>query len=143
MLRQILDSNDMFEHQSCLQHLLKPIRYTELDYYQVECAGVFRSSWQLGRTCQKVINDDYFMTLDLCGEPIPLKNFDRKQRGTQASPHHGIISTRKKRPQSFQLPLYGRMNPEIKPNHHNIYADEDVLGNCTRSCKFQPSGSQL
>ena len=143
MLHHILDSSVMFEHRSCPQHPLKPICYTELDYYRVERARAFCSSWQFGRTRQNVINDDYFMTLDLCGEPIQLKNFDQKQRGTQASPHHGIISTRKKRPQSFQLPLYGRMNPEIKPNHHNIYADEDVLGNCTRSCKFQPSGSQL
>ena len=138
-----MDSSDMFEHQSCLQHLLKLIRYTELDYKRFHCGRAFRSTWQLARTRQVIVNDGYCMKLDFCGEPMQLKNFDGQQRGTPAVPHYGITSPRKKWIQSFQRFLCGRMNLEIKRYPRDIYAEEDFFDNHTRSYKWQPSGSQL
>jgi len=143
MEHYILDSSDMFEHQSCLQHLLKLIRYTELDYNRFDCGRAFRSTWQLGRARQVIVNDGYCMKLDFCGEPMQLKNFDGQQRGTPAVPHYGITSPRKKWIQSFQRFLCGRMNLEIKPYPRDIYAEEDYFDDHTRSHKWQPSGSQL
>ena len=133
----------MFEHQSCLQHLLKPICYTELDYHRVDCARAFCSTCQFGCTRQVIGNDGYCMKLDFCGEPMQLKNFDGQQRGTPASPHYGITGTLKKWIQSFQRLLYGRMNLEIKPNPQDIYLEEDFFDNHTRNHKWRPSGSQL
>lgn len=133
----------MFEHQSCLQHLLKLIRYTELDYNRFDCAGAFRSTWQLGRTRQVVVTFDCCMKLDFFSAPMQLKDFDGQQSGTPAEPHYGITSPRKKWIQSFQRFLCGRMNLEIKPYPQNIYAVEDFFDNHTRSHKWRPSGSQL
>ncbi len=143
MLHHILDSSHMFEYQSCLQHLLKSICYTELDYYRVECARAFCSTWQLGRTRQVAVNDGYCMKLDFFGEPTQLKDFDGQQSGTPGSPHYGITCTRKNWTQDFQRFLCGQKNLEIKPYLRDIYAEEGFFDNRTRSHKWRPSGSQL
>ncbi len=143
MLHHILDSSDMFEHQSCLQHLLKLIRYTKLNYYQVECARAFRSTWQLGRTRQVVVNNGYCMNLDFFGQPTQLKDFDGQQSGTPGSPYYGITSTCEKWTQSFERFLWGRRNLEIKPYPHNIFVEKGFFDHCARSHKWRPRGSQL
>ena len=143
MLHHILDSSVMFEHQSCPQHPLKPICYTELDYYRVERVREFCSSWQFGRTRQVIGNDGYCMKLDFCGEPMQLNNFDGQQRGTVASPHYGITGTLKKWTQNFQRLLCDRMNLEITFYSHNIYVEDGFFDKYTRSHKWRSSGSQL
>ena len=70
----------MFEHQSCRQHLPRPIHYTGPGHYQRELAQVFRTSWQFACTRQEIANDGDFITFDLCGEPVRLKNFDGQLR---------------------------------------------------------------
>ena len=84
----------MFEHQSCLQHLLTPFHYTDMGHYQQELADVFRTSWQFACTRQEVASDGDFMTLELCGEPVLLKNFDGQLRAfLNVCPHRHCMLT--------------------------------------------------
>lgn len=64
----------MFQHQSCLGHLLTPLHYTDPQHYQREIDEVFRSRWQLLCTRQEIAKDGDFIPLELCGEPVLINN---------------------------------------------------------------------
>jgi len=84
----------VFQHQNCLQHLLQPRHYTDPGHYQQEIERIFRPSWQFACTKQEVANNGDFITLELCGEPILIKNFDGSLRAfLNVCPHRHCMLT--------------------------------------------------
>ncbi len=84
----------MFQHQSCLRHLLRPWHYTDTGHYQQELELVLRPSWQFACTRQELPNDGDFITLELFGEPILIKNFAGQLRAfLNVCPHRHCMLT--------------------------------------------------
>jgi len=84
----------MFQHQSCLRHLLTPFHYTDPEHYQREVDEVFRSTWQFACTRQEIAHDGDFITLELFGEPVLMKNFGGEIRAfLNVCPHRHCMLT--------------------------------------------------
>jgi choline monooxygenase len=71
-----INSIDMFIHQNRLEHLLTPAQYFSPQQHQLELERLFLPSWHLLATKAEMPNDGDFITLDLFGRPLLLRNFE-------------------------------------------------------------------
>jgi phenylpropionate dioxygenase-like ring-hydroxylating dioxygenase large terminal subunit len=66
----------MFVHQSQLRHLLRPEHYTTDDHYEAEREHLFRPAWHPIAVRPQVANPGDFITFNLLGTPVLLRNMD-------------------------------------------------------------------
>ena len=64
----------MFIHQHSLRHLLRPEHYCSQQHFQLELEKLFRPSWQFVAAKSELPKDGDFLTLDLFGRPILIRN---------------------------------------------------------------------
>ncbi len=64
----------MFVHQHSLQYLLRNEHYTCPVHAQREIDKLFRPAWQLVATQAELLRDGDFLTLELFGEPLQIRN---------------------------------------------------------------------
>ena len=65
----------MFVNQCRLPHVLKPDLYFCPEHYQKEIRLLFRPSWQVVGSLSDIPNDGDFLTRELFGTPIIVRNF--------------------------------------------------------------------
>lgn len=70
----------MFRNDTCLRHLLQPNHYTDPHQYRVEMEQLFLPSWQFACTRSEVSDDGDFVTFNLCGTPVIVRNFNGEIR---------------------------------------------------------------
>jgi phenylpropionate dioxygenase-like ring-hydroxylating dioxygenase large terminal subunit len=66
----------MFTHQSHLRHLLRPEHYHFEEHYRAELRNVFLPAWHPVATKQQLRQPGDFITCQLFGHPILLRNMD-------------------------------------------------------------------
>jgi phenylpropionate dioxygenase-like ring-hydroxylating dioxygenase large terminal subunit len=66
----------MFVHQSQLEHLLTPEHYRSELYYQTELKQLFVPGWHCVATRADLPRRGDFLTIDLFGHPLQLRNID-------------------------------------------------------------------
>jgi len=66
----------MFINKSKLEHLLLPTAYFDEERYQKELENIFRPSWQLVATLEDLAQHGDFLTLELFGTPLQIRNID-------------------------------------------------------------------
>ncbi len=64
----------MFIHQQSLRHLLRPEHYCSEQHFQLELEKLFRPAWQFVAAQSELPKDGDFLTLDLFGRPILIRN---------------------------------------------------------------------
>ena len=64
----------MFQHQHSLRHLLRPEHYCSESHFQLEMEKLFRPAWQLVAAKSELPKHGDFLTLELCGRPILIRN---------------------------------------------------------------------
>jgi phenylpropionate dioxygenase-like ring-hydroxylating dioxygenase large terminal subunit len=65
----------MFQHSQRLPHLLAPSCYYSSEYYAREVEQVLRTAWHLVATTADLPRSGDYLTFDLLGTPIQLRNF--------------------------------------------------------------------
>jgi choline monooxygenase len=70
----------MFIHKNRLEHLLTPAQYFSPQQHQLEVQRLFLPSWQVLATRADLPNDGDFITLELFGRPLLLRNFEGEIR---------------------------------------------------------------
>lgn len=65
----------MFIHQSQLEHLLPPEAYFSLGQYDRELDRLFRPAWYVAAAKGQLSRPGDFITLDLLGKPLIVRNF--------------------------------------------------------------------
>ncbi len=66
----------MFLHESRLRHLLSPAHYYDSRHYQVEVERLFQPAWHIVGTRRQLRRPGDFLTCDLLGQPILVRNMD-------------------------------------------------------------------
>lgn len=66
----------MFVHKQRLQHLLKPHHYTTEAHFQREQQHIFQPGWHLAAVKPELPRSGDFVTRELFGQPLLLRNFD-------------------------------------------------------------------
>lgn len=64
----------MFNHRHCLRHLLRPDHYCSAEHFELEVEKLFRPAWQFVAAKSELPNDGDFLTLELFGRPILIRN---------------------------------------------------------------------
>lgn len=64
----------MFVHQHVLRHLLRPEHYCSESYFRLEIQKLFLPTWQFVAAKSELPNDGDFVTLELFGRPLLLRN---------------------------------------------------------------------
>ena len=64
----------MFIHQHSLRHLLRPEHYCSEQHFRLELEKLFRPAWQFVAAKSELPKDGDFLTLDLFGRPILIRN---------------------------------------------------------------------
>lgn len=64
----------MFTHQHSLRHLLAPQHYFSEEHWRQEVESLFRTAWQFVAAKSELARDGDFLTLELFGRPILLRN---------------------------------------------------------------------
>ena len=78
----------MFVHQSRLRHLLRPEHYRDPKHYELELKTLFRRTWQFACTRSEINKKGDFVTLNLAGTPVILRNFgDEIKAFVNVCPH--------------------------------------------------------
>lgn len=70
----------MFVHQHHLRHLLRPDQYTSDAQYRAEVRHLFRPAWHPVAPRRDLARPGDFLTFDLFGEPVLVRNFDGELR---------------------------------------------------------------
>jgi phenylpropionate dioxygenase-like ring-hydroxylating dioxygenase large terminal subunit len=70
----------MFVHQSQLEHLLRPADYFSPQQFAVEIERLFRLAWFVVAARAELARPGAFITCDLLGTPIIVRNFDGELR---------------------------------------------------------------
>lgn len=65
----------MFVNKTRLPHVLSPGLYSSPEQYQREFASLFAPSWHAVASVYDLASDGDFLTLDLLGQPLLLRNF--------------------------------------------------------------------
>ena len=65
----------MFTNDSRLRFLLRPEHYFCPEHYELELQRLFRPSWQFACAASELKHTGDFLTLDLSGTPVILRNF--------------------------------------------------------------------
>ncbi|MEM6363404.1 MAG: aromatic ring-hydroxylating dioxygenase subunit alpha [Planctomycetota bacterium] len=66
----------MFVHRQRLTHLLRPEHYADPSQHEAEQERLFRPSWQFIATTSQLASPGDFITTELCGTPVLVRNFD-------------------------------------------------------------------
>jgi phenylpropionate dioxygenase-like ring-hydroxylating dioxygenase large terminal subunit len=66
----------MFIHQSKLEHLLRPDQYFSQEQHDTELRHLFAPAWHPVTTIRRLAWPGHFVTLDLFGRPLLLRNMD-------------------------------------------------------------------
>jgi phenylpropionate dioxygenase-like ring-hydroxylating dioxygenase large terminal subunit len=66
----------MFVHKHQLQYLLKPEQYCSQEQYQIEMERMFLPGWHPVAPVSDLPKHGDFITLDLLGQPLQVRNFD-------------------------------------------------------------------
>lgn len=66
----------MFTSQSKLRYLLSPQHYVAEDHYRLEQSHLFAPSWHLVGTRSELPHHGDFLTTDLFGIPVIVRNFE-------------------------------------------------------------------
>src|SRR5262249_14813274 len=66
----------MFTNQYHLRHLLRPEHYTSEDHYRTELEHLFQPAWHPIAVTSQVKNPGDFITFNLFGPPVLLRNMD-------------------------------------------------------------------
>jgi choline monooxygenase len=64
----------MFVHQHSLRHLLRPEHYCSEQHFQLELEKLFLPAWQFVAAKSELQKDGDFLTLELFGRPILIRN---------------------------------------------------------------------
>ena len=65
----------MFVNKTRLPHLLSPGLYSSPEQYEREISCLFEPTWHAVASVQDVANDGDFLTIDLLGRPLIVRNF--------------------------------------------------------------------
>ncbi len=68
----------MFIHREQLSYQLTPELYVSPDFYQCELEQILRPGWHLAGVLPELPRSGDFITFDLLGTPVQLRNFDGK-----------------------------------------------------------------
>lgn len=94
----------MYIHQSRLPHVLKPNLYVCPDHYQKELDLIFRSSWQVVASLSDLPRNGDFVTRELLGTPIIIRNFGGTIRTfLNVCPHRHCLLSHEKSGHSKEL----------------------------------------
>src|SRR5262245_12340443 len=66
----------MFVHKHQLEYLLSPSHYTSPENTQQEIERLFQPGWHAVALTTELPNSGDFITLDLLGEPLQVRNFE-------------------------------------------------------------------
>src|SRR4051794_38462499 len=66
----------MFTHHSHLRYLLRPEHYTTEEHHRKELEHLFRPAWHPVATVHQLARPGDFLTFNLFGNPILLRNMD-------------------------------------------------------------------
>lgn len=66
----------MFIASHALPHVLSPSCYWSIDQHERECAVLFRPAWHLVGTTHELAHPGDFLTCELLGQPVHVRNFD-------------------------------------------------------------------
>lgn len=66
----------MYLSPTSLEPLLKPTDYSSSDVFERECAKIFESSWQPVGLASSLKNSGDYITADVIGVPVLVRNFD-------------------------------------------------------------------
>ncbi len=83
----------MFVHQNRLRHLLRPEHYVDPTYYHREIEALFVPAWHFAVCRDEVGQPGEYVTLDVFGVPVIIRNFDGEIRAFRnVCPHrHAIL----------------------------------------------------
>src|SRR5262245_30958760 len=86
----------MFVHQHRLRSLLRPEHYTSADHHRLELDRLFRPAWHPVGVAAQLARPGHFLTLDLLGTPVLVRNCGGELRAfLDACPHrHGRLTDR-------------------------------------------------
>ena len=120
----------MFENDTCLRHLLRPKHYVDPAHYQLEIEKLFVPSWQFACTKPELPNQGDFVTLELLGHPVMVRNCGDEIRAFRnVCPHrHSILTCESS----------GNM-PTIRCQYHGWeFNDEGRTGRIPEARAFRP-----
>jgi choline monooxygenase len=88
----------MYVHQHQLEHLLEPRHYHDERHYRREIERIFRASWQLVGTTRDLARSGDYITTELFGTPLMVRNVDGDVLAFEnVCPHrHCLLSSRPK-----------------------------------------------
>jgi choline monooxygenase len=88
----------MFFHSSRLPHVLTPDCYRSPEFYAREVAAVLQPAWHMVATRDDLARPGDFLTLDLFGTPLHLRNFDGEIRALSnvCAHRHCLITDRER-----------------------------------------------
>jgi phenylpropionate dioxygenase-like ring-hydroxylating dioxygenase large terminal subunit len=69
-----------FIHQSHLEHLLQPQDYCSPEQHELELQRLFRPAWHVVAAKAELARSGDFVTRDLLGQPLIIRNFDGELR---------------------------------------------------------------
>jgi phenylpropionate dioxygenase-like ring-hydroxylating dioxygenase large terminal subunit len=88
----------MFINQNRLEHLLKPAQYFSAEQHQLELERLFLPSWHLLASKADLPKNGDFLTIELFGQPLILRNFDGDYRAfINVCAHRHCLLTHKPR----------------------------------------------
>ncbi|HEV3437753.1 MAG TPA: aromatic ring-hydroxylating dioxygenase subunit alpha [Gemmata sp.] len=86
----------MFIHQSQLRHLLRPDQYYSEDQHRAEQRHLFQAAWHPVATTHDLAKPGDFLTCDLLGTPVLVRNFQGELRAfLNVCPHRHSRLTNK------------------------------------------------
>lgn len=86
----------MFLSPGCLPHLLAPRAYWCPDHYELEKRKLLASAWHLVGTTAELARPGDFLTCDLLGTPVQVRNFDGQLRALSnvCAHRHSLLTDR-------------------------------------------------
>jgi choline monooxygenase len=94
----------MFIHDSKLSHLLRPDQYYSEEQYRAELRHVFEPAWHLVASMRDLAKPGDFVSLELLGRPLLIRNMDGELRAfLNVCPHRHSLLTSKPRGWSERL----------------------------------------
>ena len=120
----------MYQQPRCLPHLLPSSAYGSDSFYNEECRNVLRTAWHFVGIEHDLSEHGCFLTVDLFGHSIQVRNFKGKIRALSnicAHRHCRIASAKKGMSESMRCPYHGwEYGPSGKTT--KIPAPENFVG---------------
>ena len=106
----------MFIHQHSLRHLLRPEHYCSDQHFQLELEKLFRPAWQFVAAKSELPKDGDFLTLDLFGRPLLIRN-----SGGRFLAYENICSHRHCLLESYHVTaLHQKFFGDVLPSEQNV-----------------------